>query len=388
MIFAFGSQRSGTFWLQRIITAHPEISDVPSETELFSSGIAPLFERFHHGVRSSPSVGQLWVEREVLLDAARDFCDRVLEPHLAPGARLLSERTPAHSGAVGLIREVYPDAKLVHIIRDGRDVARSLAAQDWGPAGIAEAARVWRDAVSAARAEAPAEGYLEVRYEELLADPRGGAAALYGWLGLPVDDAIVDQAAAVAGRVINQDSGDGRIVTQKWRDHFSPEDLAAFEAEAGELLAELGYADGAPPRRRTLGALLRPRPAPATAPPSTLIGSLPAAQRVADRFLGALHAGAEDEVLALLADTATLRRVSPEADDQVVGSAASARGLLDDPAWRGRQLSGNQHPGVPTYVLVLRYDVPGSGPAWRVLALAIREERVQGVTLYSFPAHA
>src|SRR5688572_307205 len=94
MIFIVGAQRSGTFWLQRIVTAHSAISAIPSETALFSDGIAPLFERFQHAASDSPQLGAVYVEREKLIAAARRFCDSVLADHLKPGARFLSERTP------------------------------------------------------------------------------------------------------------------------------------------------------------------------------------------------------------------------------------------------------------------------------------------------------
>ena len=47
MIFNAGARRSGTYWLQRITCAHPAVAEVPSETYIFSHGIAPLMERFH-----------------------------------------------------------------------------------------------------------------------------------------------------------------------------------------------------------------------------------------------------------------------------------------------------------------------------------------------------
>src|SRR5213076_1354071 len=64
MIFNVGSRRSGTFWLQRIVTAHPEVSAVGSETHLFSHGIAPLAERFHHAALGSGQVGSTFIERD------------------------------------------------------------------------------------------------------------------------------------------------------------------------------------------------------------------------------------------------------------------------------------------------------------------------------------
>src|SRR5687768_11824026 len=96
MIFNVGARRSGTFWLQRIVTSHPEVCAVPSETTLFSDGIAPLLRRFHHGARSRPQAGRLYLDRETLLDATRDFCDVALGAQLEEGARYLAERTAMH----------------------------------------------------------------------------------------------------------------------------------------------------------------------------------------------------------------------------------------------------------------------------------------------------
>jgi hypothetical protein len=199
MIFNVGSRRSGTFWLQRIVTAHPEVSAVGSETHLFSHGIAPLAERFHHAAMGSGQVGTTFIERDTLLDALRDFCDTVFIPMLEPGKTRLAERTPLHALHTGLIGDIYPDGRIVHIIRDGRDVVRSLLAQQWGPENVAEGAREWRAAIETARAGAGGSSrYLEVRYEDLHADPAVRVEGLYRWLGLAVDDAILERALTEA----------------------------------------------------------------------------------------------------------------------------------------------------------------------------------------------
>src|SRR5690242_16990370 len=96
MIFNVGARRSGTFWLQRIVTAHPDVAEIPSETSLFSHGIAPLMDRFHHGARSSPQVGVIYAPRDTLRDAIRLFTDTVLAPYLTDHATHLAERTALH----------------------------------------------------------------------------------------------------------------------------------------------------------------------------------------------------------------------------------------------------------------------------------------------------
>jgi hypothetical protein len=236
-------RRSGTYWLQRIVTAHPDVSEIPGETHLFSHGIAPLFERFHHDPGAAVRVGRIYADRDTLLDATREFCDRVLGEFLEPGDDRLSERTPLHVYHLGLISAIYPDARFVHIIRDGRDVARSLLAREWGPTTIAAAAEEWRSSVLAARQARPAQGYLEVRYEELLTDPESNVPEIYRHLGLETTEAIVDAALVEARSTsANVDPSDPRIAAGKWRDSWSASDRREFQEVAGEMLVELGYA--------------------------------------------------------------------------------------------------------------------------------------------------
>src|SRR4051794_23401536 len=220
MVFVVGGRRSGTNWLQRILAAHPDAVAVPTESNLFSSGLAPLQDRFQHGAVGAPAVGRLYVDRGVFLDALRDFCDAIfggLLEVIAPDARYLVERSPMDTDVLDLIGDVYPDATVVHIIRDGRDVARSLVSQHWGPASIAEAAGEWRDAVERARrAGAALAHYHEVRYEELLANSAEGVRALYEAIGFDTSDDAIATAVLEAGISYNADPRAPKLAEGKW----------------------------------------------------------------------------------------------------------------------------------------------------------------------------
>jgi hypothetical protein len=388
MIFNVGSRRSGTFWLQRIVTAHPQVSAVGSETHLFSHGIAPLAERFHHAALGSGQVGSTFIERDPLLDALREFCDTVFTPMLEPGKSRLAERTPLHALHTGLIADIYPDGRIVHIIRDGRDVVRSLIEQQWGPENVAEAAREWRTAVETARAGAgDSNRYLELRYEDLHVDPANRIAGLYRWLELPVDDAILER-ALVEGKVErNLDPRRTPAGSGKWRGVFTPEDLAAFEEVAGDVLYDLGYerlsAEGSRPRQR-LRARLRRNGANGDRPVAVKrAGSDVEAQQHFDALLDAFHT-APERAGELLGEQATVRVV-----DGGVERAAGGQGarellvgtLRSDTALRGHQVRGDVHPEPPLFTVFLRYETP-DGPADRVLVARLEGDRVRDLALY------
>ena len=343
LLFVVGARRSGTLWLHRILASHPEVAAIPAETHLFSHGIAPLFERFQHGVRNSVLTGTVYVERETAIAKARELCDLVFEPHRA-GARWLLERTPFHVHELELIREVYPDARMIQIIRDGRDVARSLAVQGWGPGTVAEAAREWRDAVNAGRdAEQPVDLYREVRYESLLADPARTAADLFAWLGLEAGEDLIERAVAESRALANVGpSKQGGVGAGKWRDEWSQTEIAAFEENAGELLAELGYPiataerpgagaigaiEGRSAGRRLGGAIgrrLRRRINGAGAvDPSHLH------QTLIDELISGLASRSREQLAELLADDAAVELIAGERPQRArrgcAGTAAGGR---------------------------------------------------------------
>jgi hypothetical protein len=403
MVFAVGARRSGTYWLQRVLTTHPQIAGVPSETHLFSHGIAPLFDRFQHSLRSSGQVGAVYVEREVALDAARDLCDAIFGGLVDPDARYLCERTPVHALHLELISAIYPDARYIHIIRDGREVARSLLVQDFGPDTVTEAAAEWREAVSSARvATLPPERYREVRYERLAADPEPELRDLYRWLELDPSADAIEAGLAEAGVSRNVDqASQGGVGTQRWRRDFDRGDLEAFNREAGTLLTELGYEAADPaemPRRRRAPRRVAP---PARRLARSPIGALArrrrrasidhrrrraGSQNVVDRLIAALREGDGD---------ALERALDPQALVRVIdgtGSERSARGpealelarkrLLADEAFGARQIRGDVFPALPHFGMVLTVASAQGAPRHRVLFCELRGDLIRSLTVY------
>jgi hypothetical protein len=176
------------------------------------------------------------------------------------------EKTPMYMRHLGLIDRLFPDAEYVHLIRDGRDAAlafldmpEGVVTRTWAhPRSPAGFACEWRTEVLRARELGHRVGpsrYLEIRYEELVSDTEAVVRSVCSFAGLPFETEMLEYAGAVD---VSAKPHHQRLLqpptrgVRDWRSQMSREDALAFEAIAGDLLAELGYEllDGASSRLR------------------------------------------------------------------------------------------------------------------------------------------
>ena len=395
VIFVVGARRSGTNWLQRIIAAHPNVVAVPSETYLFSEGLRPLRERFHQGALSSGITGFVYADRDAMLDAMRDLADTVfngLITGIDPSAARIVERTPDHVRHLDLIAEVYPDAHVVHIVRDGRDVVRSLLSHEWGPDDARAATLEWRTAIEAARDAAPKlEHYTELSYEAALADPAMYARKIFDVVGLPASDTDIAAVLAEMGTRYNADPNAPAIEIGKWRTGLSPEILAVVEETAGDLLEDLGYerSDGAASsapvatkarKQRRLRSPFRKR-ITANSPEQQLI----VAHHILDLFLDAA-ANDPSEIDELLTPVPRVRIVDGEERYEARGDEAKEHLVAElgrDAVLRGPQTMGYIHPSTQSVTFVGEFSHDGKRHP-RVFALTLHGEQIERVAYYRF----
>jgi hypothetical protein len=164
------------------------------------------------------------------------------------------DKTPMYMQHLPLLERLFPTARYVHLVRDGRDAGlsflampRGIVTESWGhprtPGGFA---CQWRSEVRAAQALGlrVGERYLEVLYEELVAGAGAVVERICAFARLPYEAAMleyegtVDVSAKPHQQRLRQAPTPG---LRDWREDMAPEDVAAFEAVAGDLLAELGY---------------------------------------------------------------------------------------------------------------------------------------------------
>lgn len=158
----------------------------------------------------------------------------------AQGKRIWCEKTPMYVHHIPLLARAFPDARFIHIIRDGRDCAASFHRR-WRFNPVRTVAR-WKKAVRAGTQAGQALGarYLEVRYEGVTEAPDTAFREVLEFLDLPFEDTVLRSARARPDREASRETEVKRNV-RRAEDYFSPSVVAKMEAVAGRLLTELGY---------------------------------------------------------------------------------------------------------------------------------------------------
>lgn len=281
-VFVVGCPRSGTALLRDLLRAHPRLS-FPQESHFI-----PSFHRAFGDPRDEAGaiaraqilLGLSWVRRWDLGLVPADFAacrsyaaivERMYAAWLArEGKSRWGDKTPQYVREIPALAAIFPSARFVHIVRDGRDVALSLLRAPFGPENLGTAAVYWSALVRAGRRDGAALGaarYREIRYEDLLADPGTVLGSLLEFLGeaplegtpridrLERDErpAIFGARSAARGAAAGVVSSSDVVVANagKWRHDLDPRGRVLFESIAGDLLAELGYETGAV--RRNVG---------------------------------------------------------------------------------------------------------------------------------------
>lgn len=257
-IFVIGQFRSGTTWVYDILTAHPEAAGA-FESWMFTSrfGLANLFHDAHfendlEAFGRPYRLGQL-ISRERLIDDVRGLAAGWLAQALEPQHRFLVEKTPSHYEEIPIISTLFPGARFVHVIRDGRDVAVSAlaAAETWGKGYISpsvrEQANLWDRAVRAARSHRKLLGsrYMELRYEDLKSDPRQVIRQLFDFCTMPADDELIERLEFETSFARHEHKPKTQFRRQgqagEWRRALSFRDCLGFARGSRRLLVELGY---------------------------------------------------------------------------------------------------------------------------------------------------
>jgi hypothetical protein len=275
-VFIVGCARSGTTLLQRVVDAHPRIAITP-ELHWITDSFRDRKWLGRHGRVTSEQVATLVEHKRFrqfeftpeqfhgLLDPGepasyRRFLERLFGLYARlKGKGLVGNKTPAYVKRIPTLHSTWPEARFVHLIRDGRDVCLSVLNWDhayktagrysmWAVDPVTTTALWWERKVRLGRQGKQRLGpgqYYEMRYEELVSDPDDACALLCKFLGLPYDAAML---RFHEGRMRNEPGLDAKKAwlpitpgLRNWRTQLPAEDVERFEAAVGRLLDELGY---------------------------------------------------------------------------------------------------------------------------------------------------
>jgi sulfotransferase family protein len=275
-VFIVGCPRSGTTSLQRMVNAHPQIAITPESHWIprlyakpwLSKGEGRVTKKLIRTLLSHPKFARLKISQGELATLAGNgqrICYEELVSNILDlyghrqGKFLVGDKTPDYVRNIETLHTLWPSARFVHLIRDGRDMALSMMEwpkvrpkpgdfATWREDKVSTAALWWELNVRLGRQAGKSLGpglYFELRYESLVNDPREESAALCEFLGVPYDDAMLrfyeSGVRTDPGLEKKRASIPVTASLRDWRSQLPPEDNERFEAAAGTLLEELNY---------------------------------------------------------------------------------------------------------------------------------------------------
>ena len=278
--FVCGVTRSGTTLVRLMLDSHPEVA-IPGETHWLPT----LIKEFERSKQSADDAADVIIDHKRWGDfhldadelrariAALDSvtaADSIRAFYLTYAARegktRYGDKTPGYVKEMRRIQRVLPEARFVHIIRDGRDVSLSHLRMNWGPETYAESARLWRNRIRKARKMAPSiDHYTEIHFEDLVADTEGVLRRVCEFIELDFDPVMLDYHERAEERLAEKarelprknrppQPAEARLESHRlakepprsdrvgmWRERMTPDEVAEYEAVAGDMLATLGY---------------------------------------------------------------------------------------------------------------------------------------------------
>ncbi len=270
-VFVLGCPRSGTTLLYHMLLSAGNFAVYRAESQVFNL-LEPRFGNLDHAGNRQRLL-EAWQETELFrrtgLDRDEisgavmancrnggDFLRMVMEAMARhQGVERWADCTPEHLLYLHRIKQTIPNALVIHIIRDGRDVALSLEKQawirpfPWDRAKTLEVAGLyWEWIVNKGRRDGRALGqdYIEVRFEDLVSDPTKVLSTLSGFIGQELDYEKIERVGIGSVSKPNSSFSDGKKTEDfspvgRWKNSLSAAQRERLEGMMGETLRGLGY---------------------------------------------------------------------------------------------------------------------------------------------------
>lgn len=271
-IFLFGMERSGTTLLSMMIGAHPQIA-VPLATTGLWVEFAGCLDSDFNGLASRDDVVRLvdalhaherirlWdaeLDRESLLEdlPLADYGAIVARFHAtyarSKGKRFWANVDIGTFDNMDIVNTWFADARFLHIIRDGRDVALSHQTMPYGAGNISECARAWVSRTTMSEKMGRILGpsrYMTIRFEDLVLNTRATLDSICDFIGVPFDERMLRYVEMVEEKIpenrrwlwpaISRPPQQSKI--GQWRRRMTRSQRIVFEGTANRTLKRWGY---------------------------------------------------------------------------------------------------------------------------------------------------
>ena len=264
-VFVVGMNGSGTSMMQDSLGRHPDLYAMPDETLMmpyiimradkfgnlavaenfreywqFAIDELPALARFNKGTK--PKIPANWDTFPRTVEGVFDGIFSGLAAN--HGKRRWCEKTPDHVQHIPLLASTFPRARFIHLIRDGREVARSVNRRQLRTPQLV--IYRWKKLVGLGRAEGRKLGarYMELRYEDLTSNPKQEMARVCAFLEIENSEAVLQSRMPQSPKRKQMTPGELGAITKnpaKWGSYFDTSTVGRLEAIGGRTLSDLGY---------------------------------------------------------------------------------------------------------------------------------------------------
>ncbi|MFQ5535034.1 MAG: sulfotransferase [Sphingomonadales bacterium] len=268
--FIVGAARSGTTLVRLMLNEHRRVT-IPRESWFLSD----LMDKLPIGCPLSPAqVGQAyslivgherWKDWDIpngaLLDALTGLTEPRLDQLVEAVFQLVAtedsgprwgDKTPEYVREITRLHRLFPEAKFIHVIRDGRDVSISLRKTKWRGSSVRATACFWRDYVLAGMQQGrglPDRLYLEVAYEDIVTSPEDELTRICEFLSLPFDPKMMDFHQQAHRNIAAWEKDIHRKTTrpprpsdvQRWKREMSAFEVLVFESVTAAAMDRANY---------------------------------------------------------------------------------------------------------------------------------------------------
>lgn len=259
-VFIIGCPRSGTTFLANLLDANEETGTTPQSNFVNETLDKNSFNNDHTKIMNFIinhwrfKAWEITMEKEIdknhsFENIIRYIVGNYMKKNYGEPKKYWIDHTPSNIKYVNKLAEIFPKAKFIHLIRDGRGIAASMLSLDWGANNTIYAAKIWKENILlglAAEKLISKTQILTIRYEDVVNNTENELEKICNFLNLDFNPKMLQggnfklpaytvHQHELVGKQVNS----GRVT--KWMKDLSNREISYFEKEAGTLLDYLGY---------------------------------------------------------------------------------------------------------------------------------------------------